>query len=180
MIYQYRNIRVEFEAPDQRECSYRIYCYVDSDAVCVDFGKVSVGKEVANLSDCALKEFARKYIDVNFSRLCTNFNPGVALIRPPLSISTLAVAVRIQNAANKEVRRIAQSTDDTVTLTYSKLKERLKSDVFSVRDFRDIILEGVEKLSGFQSCHLDKNEMILKINRQQDEGIVQSQPQMTM
>ena len=180
MIYQYRNIRAEFDAPDKRECSYRFYSNGAFNDVCVDHGKVSVGIEVADLSDTALKDFARKYIDVNFSRLCSNLNPGVELLRTPLSTTALAAAVGIQEAANKEVQSIAQSSDSTVTLTYSRLKEILDSDAFSVWDFCDIILEGVEKLPGFQSCDIDNNEMVLKIDRQQDEGIKQSQPQMTM
>lgn len=167
MTYQYRHIRAEFDPPDGLECGYRIYCHGAFNEVCVDHGKVSVGREVAELSNCALKEFARKYIDVNYSRLCSQFTPETVLTRTPLSETALDAAARIQKAANVEIQRIEKDSGTESSIDYSDIAERLRREIFYVQEFCEVILEGVQELPGYQSIDGDDNELRISIDRQQ-------------
>ena len=111
MTYQYRNIRAEFGTPTETECQYKFYgTEKEESETLLAEGKVTLGREITNLSDTALAEFARKYIDVNYGVWYDELIAPQAKEDLPLSDAALKTAAKVQQAADYIVQQCCENT----------------------------------------------------------------------
>ena len=111
MEYKYRNLQAEFEAPTETECPYKVYIAdTEESKILLGEGKVTLGIEVTNLSNTALAEFARKYIDVNYGAWFDKLPDPQAKEDLPLSDAALKTAAKVQRVADYIVQQCCENT----------------------------------------------------------------------
>ena len=180
MTYSYRNVYIVFKDPVLFDRKFVVYSSDPQFNARICYGQVTAGREVPDLSDTAMKEFARKYIDVNYRRLCTPLPREVKLKQTPLSEAAVSVAVRIQDAANQLVRQAMESGKNEVTLGFSDLAERICRDIFSTEDLCEIILDELKEYPSFKDFDADSNEMTVRFSRNPDATTQKNPPQISM
>ena len=147
MTYQYRNIRAEFDAPCEDECIYTIYANRGESEMCLGRGTVSVCREVTDLSRCALEEFARKYIDVNYGHLCHYLTEEVPKTDLPLSLAAQDAASDIQCAANYIVDYCKDERGEPVECEFEEVVEGTGIEIACIEGYCGAIERAVREIT---------------------------------